>query len=1030
MIVKFRTAALAAVLLASSAAQAQTYTTSFEAPAFMPGDVLGQDGWGHLSNSPTRGAIEALPPGAPAALGAQGLAIRTRDVAFIGVSNHLYSPIISPPAGETGATIEGVVQPVTNDYFVASFWYRTPTAPLVSTRADGRFAELNPSTKGPDAANPANRHAQVRLRNVPNNAGGLVTVELGWYTQGAGPFTVANAATGLAWGEWYRFEYAIRTVDGLDGTAPNDLFTLRIFDRNGVLLSAADASTCASTWETAYKTGSFGGGSAPRGINGFDFWSQTGPNDTLVGHVDGIEFSSVSMPDPALQITSGNNQQAFTGSPLPAPLAVAVTNAPADHARCYPVAYAVQSTPPGAVGASVGSPTATPDATTGAAASSATLGDLAGTYTFSATSPALAGSPVVFTAEALALAPALDVQKALTSAPPYLVAGSVLGYTITATNTGNVALTGVTVSDPLLDTPNTACANVAVNATCVLTGNYTITAADVQAGTISNTATADSNETAAVQDTLATPIARADLAITKADSGADFLPGGTIAYTLTVSNIGPDGAELLQVTDTLPAGVQFVSATGAGWACNFNAGTVTCTRPALASGTQAAIALVVSVDAGYSGASIVNQASVSNAVADPVAANNFASETTQAAQPGLAIQKVLSNSPQYRVAGSVLAYTVTATNTGNIALTGVTVSDPALSTPNAACAVVAPNATCVLSGNYTITAADVQAGAVSNTATADSIETAPVQATLVTPIARADLALAKGDGGIDFVPGGAIDYTLGVSNLGPDAAETIQLTDTLPTGVQFVSASGTGWNCVFAAGTVTCTRATLAAGAQATVIVSVDVAAGFAGASITNQASVGNAVADPVPANNTASITTDAVQGGGPADLRVTKTASAAQVSPGATLTYTLTVTNVGVATALGTVLSDATPAGLVFLDATAPCAAGFPCALGDLANGASVVVMARYSVPSNYGAPTIDNTASAASTTPDPTPADNAATMGVVVIPNPPPPGPITAPAPIMVPAGGAAGQAMMALLMMLAGAFAMRRSGYARRR
>ena len=1009
MIKTVRTAALACGLLLATAAHAQTYSTSFEAPTFMPGDVLGQDGWGHLSNSPTRGAVEPAPAGTPAALGSQSLAIRTRDVNMFPVANHLYSPTISPPAGETGAAIEGVVQPATNEVFLATLWYRTPTTPVVSTTANGLFAELDPSTKGPAANNPANRYAQVRLRNVPNTAAGLVSVELGWYANADTVFTFATAATGLAWGEWYRFEYAIRTVDGLSGTGPNDLFTLRIFDRNGVMISSADASTCASTWESAYKTGNFGGGTLPRAINGFDFWSRTGPNDQLVGHIDGISFQSVAMPDPSLLIASGNNQQAFVGSPLPAPLSVTVANTPGDHARCYPVNFAVQSTPPGAVGAAVGTPTATPDAATGAASSSATLGNLPGTYTFTAASPLLANSPVVFSAEALAFTPALAVQKALTSAPANIVAGSVLGYTITATNAGNVALTGVTVADPLLDTPNTACPNVAVNATCVLTGNYTVTAADVQAGVVSNTATADSAETAPVQSSLQTPIARADLAIAKADSGADFLPGGSIAYTISVVNNGPQDATSVQVLDTLPAGVQFVSAAGAGWACNFNAGTVACTRPTLAAGVQAAIALVVSVDANYGGASVVNTATVSNAVADPVPANNTASETTLAAQPGLSLQKALTSTPQYRVAGSVLGYTVTATNSGNIALTNVTVADPALSTPNTACALVLPNATCVLTGNYTVSAADVQAGSVTNTATADSTETAPVQRTLVTPIARANLGIAKSDGGVDFVPGGPIDYVLTVSNAGPDAAEVIQVTDTLPAGVQFFSATGAGWSCTFAAGTVTCTRATLAAGAQATIALSVDVVPGFAGASIVNQASVSNAVADPVPANNTATDTTNAILGGGPADLRVTKSADAAQVSPGATIAYTLTVTNVGVATALGTVLSDATPAGLVFLDATAPCAGGFPCALGDLANAASVTVVARYRVPLGYQGTSISNTASASANTPDPTPADNAATMSVGVIAS------LPAPPPINVPSTGAWSLGAMALLMLL---------------
>jgi len=969
-----RSAALAAGLAFATGAAAQTYGTSFEAPEFAAGDVAGQNGWGHLSNSPTKGVVEALPPGSPAVLGTQGLALRTRDVGMLGVSNHLYSPLIDPPAGETGAVAEGVPAPVANDYFFASFWYRTPSAPVISTTASGRIAELNPSTKGPDPDQPANRYAQVRIVNNTNTALGLVRVDIAWLTP------AVTVVDNLAWGEWFRFEYAIRTVDGDFGATPNDLFTLRVFDAAGTLISSTAASTCGSTWEMGYKGGGFGGGPGPRQINGFDFWSTTGPNDTLVGYIDGIEYSSQSLPDPSLQLAAGNNQQALPGAMLPAPLAVTVANAPADHARCYPVTYAVQSAPPGAVGAAVGTPVATPDAGTGAASSSATLGDLPGTYIFSASSPLLAGGPVLFEAQAFTPAPALAIDKVLSSAPASIVAGSVLGYTVTATNTGNVALTDVTVADAQLDTPDTACANLAVGASCVLAGNHVVTAAEAQAGTVDNTAIADSGETAAVQDALSTPTARADLSLLKSDTGADFLPGGSIAYTLAVSNDGPDAAEQLQLTDVLPAGLQFVSATGAGWACGFAAGTVSCTRASLAPGATAPVTLLVSVDVGFAGASITNTASVTNAAHDPVPGNDADSETTDAAQPGLALQKVLTTSPQYRVAGSVLGYTVTATNTGNIALTGVTVSDPLLGGPGTACATLAVNATCVLTGDYVVTAADVQAGVVNNTATADSQQTSPVQASLSTPIARAGLALTKDDGGVDFIPGGALDYTLSVSNAGPDAAEALTLTDTLPAGLQFVSAGGAGWACGFAAGTVTCTRAALAAGASSAVVLSVDVAPGFADASITNTASVASAVADPVPDNNADSETTSAIQGGGPADLRVAKVADAAAVSPGATIAYTLTITNTGVATALGTVLTDATPAGLVFVDASAPCAAGFPCALGDLPNGATQTVTARYAVPPGQPAGAIANTASATASTPDPTPADNTATANVMV--------------------------------------------------
>ena len=60
-----------------------TYSTGFESPTFTPGDVQGQNGWGYLSNSPTKGIIETAPAGSPVAFGSQSLAIRTNNVDFL-----------------------------------------------------------------------------------------------------------------------------------------------------------------------------------------------------------------------------------------------------------------------------------------------------------------------------------------------------------------------------------------------------------------------------------------------------------------------------------------------------------------------------------------------------------------------------------------------------------------------------------------------------------------------------------------------------------------------------------------------------------------------------------------------------------------------------------------------------------------------------------------------------------------------------------------------------------------------------------
>jgi uncharacterized repeat protein (TIGR01451 family)/fimbrial isopeptide formation D2 family protein len=69
-------------------------------------------------------------------------------------------------------------------------------------------------------------------------------------------------------------------------------------------------------------------------------------------------------------------------------------------------------------------------------------------------------------------------------------------------------------------------------------------------------------QTNPTQVTVAAP--NADLVVTKSQPSATVNAGGTIVYTVTVTNNGPATANNVVVTDTLPAGTTFVSVTGGG----------------------------------------------------------------------------------------------------------------------------------------------------------------------------------------------------------------------------------------------------------------------------------------------------------------------------------------------------------------------------------------------------------------------------------------------------------------------------------
>jgi uncharacterized repeat protein (TIGR01451 family) len=207
--------------------------------------------------------------------------------------------------------------------------------------------------------------------------------------------------------------------------------------------------------------------------------------------------------------------------------------------------------------------------------------------------------------------------------------------------------------------------------------------------------------------------------------------------------------------------------------------------------------------------------------------------------------------------------------------------------------------------------------------------------TAVTQVAggtSADLSVSK-SGPATVFPGQNIVYLISVLNGGPDAADTVQLSDPLPAGTTFVSLSlPAGWTCttpaVGAGGTVNCSIASLANGAGGSFTLTVNVPGGaVAGTTYDNFATISAATTDPLPDNNTSTVSTTVLASS--PDLAITKT-HAGNATQGQTgFTYTITVSNVGTVGATGTTtVQDTLPAGLT---ATAIAGGGWSCNLGTL---------------------------------------------------------------------------------------------------
>jgi uncharacterized repeat protein (TIGR01451 family) len=122
-----------------------------------------------------------------------------------------------------------------------------------------------------------------------------------------------------------------------------------------------------------------------------------------------------------------------------------------------------------------------------------------------------------------------------------------------------------------------------------------------------------------------------DIVVTKTDLPDPTAAGTSVTYTIVVANAGPNPAAAVRVTDPLPAGMSFVSASSE---CSHASGTVTCDLGSLRSRESRQVTVTVGIDADLvykagGPVSINNTATGDNlAGPDPEPANDAASATT------------------------------------------------------------------------------------------------------------------------------------------------------------------------------------------------------------------------------------------------------------------------------------------------------------------------------------------------------------------------------------------------------------------
>lgn len=346
----------------------------------------------------------------------------------------------------------------------------------------------------------------------------------------------------------------------------------------------------------------------------------------------------------------------------------------------------------------------------------------------------------------------------------------------------------------------------------------------------------------------------ADLSLTMAHTGNGQI-GEVIDFTLRVHNAGPSAAGQLIVRDPLPAGLSFVSGAGNGWTCAADADqVVSCalSDPVAAGADSPDLVLSALVGApAYPG--VTNPATAGS---DDPALVGSADAADQLLVDPAAQLSITHEFQDDLVVGRPVSYLITVTNAGPTASPGPlrltdTLPD-GLSYSSAtgagwACAVTGRELSCDRDGalpvagatSVTVTVA-VLAGAypaVTSTATVTGPGSAPATGSTTAPV-QPSVLLRLSKSLVSYADGMA-SYRLAVTNQGQNATVApVIVTDPLPVGLSYSSATGDGWSCTQAATVLRCAHSAALAIGTASPITLVARVSAIPGTVIRNVATV------------------------------------------------------------------------------------------------------------------------------------------------------------------------------------------------
>lgn len=418
------------------------------------------------------------------------------------------------------------------------------------------------------------------------------------------------------------------------------------------------------------------------------------------------------------------------------------------------------------------------------------------TNTATVTGSVAAGGQVSATDEAMVdvINPAITIEKS----PDFqqLVSGETVTFTIAVTNTGDITLTQVTVDDPLFPVCSAALADLPAGTgtsyTCE-TSNWTVDFTN----TATVTAVAPVGDPVTDSDTAVVDVIGPAIAIEKSPDLQQITMGGQADFTIQVTNTGDITLTNVIVGDPLAP------------ACDAALGDL-----AAGASTSYGCALAGITD------DLTNTATVTGTA--PTGADVSASDSAlvDVIAPAISIEK----SPDLQLArnGDTVTFTIAITNSGDVELTNVTVTDPLAPGCAAALGTLAAGA----STSYDCTQSNV-ASDFNNVATVTGDYDVGPQGSGPTQVSASDdafvdvinpaISIVKSPNLQQVVPGGTANFTIQVFNLGDSPLSGVTVSDPLVPGCDaalgdLAVGANTSYNCADPGVTASYTNTAIATG--------------------------------------------------------------------------------------------------------------------------------------------------------------------------------------------------------------------------